>query len=146
VQQQIDHTGWVVLFDGVCNLCSNSVQFIIERDAKAAFKFASLQSAFGQYQLEKFNLDKNSLYSIILIKEDNVYQQSDAALRIAKELNGGWPVFYMFIILPRFIRDTIYNLIAQNRYRLFGKKEACWIPTPELQSRFISNVRKPNDL
>jgi predicted DCC family thiol-disulfide oxidoreductase YuxK len=137
VQHQIDSRTLIILFDGVCNLCSNSVQFIIERDAKHIFKFASLQSTFGQAQLEKFNLDKRALHSLILLKDNTAYQRSDAALLIAKELKGGWSAFYGFIILPRFIRDTVYNFIAKNRYRFFGKKDACWIPTPELRSRFI---------
>jgi predicted DCC family thiol-disulfide oxidoreductase YuxK len=137
VQPQIDKPPLIILFDGVCNLCSNAVQFIIERDPKRVFKFASFQSGYGQSQLEKFNLDKNSLYSIILLKEDKIYQRSDAALLIAKELQGGWSLLYAFIIFPRFIRDVVYNFIAKNRYRFFGKKDACWLPTPELRSRFI---------
>jgi predicted DCC family thiol-disulfide oxidoreductase YuxK len=137
VQQQINRVASVVLFDGVCNLCSASVQFIIQRDPNAIFKFASLQSVYGQSQLEKFNLDKTSLHSVILIRGGKAYQRSDAALHIAKALSGGWPAFYVFIVLPRFIRDAVYNLIAKNRYQLFGKKDACWLPTPELRNRFI---------
>lgn len=129
-------SGAVILFDGVCNLCSGSVQFIIKRDPAAYFKFASLQSDFGQRHLKKLGLDQQSFHSIILINGDKVYQRSDAALEIAKKLGGGWPLFYGFKILPRFFRDAIYNLISRNRYRLFGKKDACWIPTPELKSRF----------
>lgn len=126
----------VVLFDGVCNLCSGAVQFVIKRDPAAKFKFASLQSEFGQTQLRRFGLNTDSLHSIILIQDDKFYERSDAALRIARQLNGGWRLFYGFIIVPRFIRDGIYNLIGKNRYKLFGKKDACWIPTPELKSRF----------
>jgi predicted DCC family thiol-disulfide oxidoreductase YuxK len=137
VQPPIDTPTRIILFDGVCNLCSSAVQFIIQRDSKRVFNFASLQSSFGQRQLEKFNLDKNTLYSLILIQENKVYQRSDAALLIAKELRGGWSLFYAFIILPRFIRDTAYNSIARNRYRFFGKKNECWLPTAELCSRFI---------
>jgi predicted DCC family thiol-disulfide oxidoreductase YuxK len=127
----------IILFDGVCNLCSGSVQFIIKRDEKGIFKFASLQSSFGQQQLDRFKLNKNLLYSIILLRGDQTFQRSDAALEIAKQLSGGWPLLYIFKILPRFLRDGIYNLIARNRYRLFGKKDACWIPTPELKERFL---------
>lgn len=126
----------VVLFDGVCNLCSSAVQFIIKRDPEAYFKFASLQSEFGQQQLIRFRLDPNSLHSVILIQDGVVYQRSDAALAIARKLRAGWPLLYGFKIVPRFLRDAIYNLVAGNRYRLFGKKDACWIPTPELKSRF----------
>jgi predicted DCC family thiol-disulfide oxidoreductase YuxK len=127
----------IILFDGVCNLCSGSVQFIINRDPKAKFKFASLQSSYGQKQLEKNRLDKSSLHSIIVIKDGVMLQRSDAALEIAKQLSGLWPGLYIFKILPRFFRDGVYNWIAQNRYRWFGKKDACWLPSPELKSRFI---------
>lgn len=127
----------LVLFDGVCNLCSGSVQFIIKRDLKAKFRFASLQSAMGQRQLERFGLDKTALHSIILIQDEHFLQRSDAALAIARHLNAGWPLFYAFKILPRFLRDGIYTWIANNRYRFFGKKDSCWIPTPELRERFL---------
>jgi predicted DCC family thiol-disulfide oxidoreductase YuxK len=127
----------IILFDGVCNLCSSSVQFIIERDPKHKFKFASLQSPFGQQQLLKWKLDPHHLHSIILIKENTFYQRSNAALEIAKNLKGLWPVIYGFKIIPTFLRDGIYDWIARNRYRWFGKKDACWLPTPEMKSRFI---------
>lgn len=126
----------IILFDGVCNLCSGSVKFIIKRDPSGYFKFASLQSEFGQQQLQKLKLDQNSFRSIILLSGDHVYERSDAALEIAKKLTGAWPLLYGFKILPRFLRDAVYNLISRNRYKLFGKKDACWIPTPELKSRF----------
>ncbi len=127
----------IVLFDGLCNLCSGSVQFIIKRDPLGIFQFASLQSDVGLQKLEKFKIDKNLLHSIILIKGDQFFQRSDAALEIARKLSGVWPILYGFKILPRFLRDGIYNWIARNRYRFFGKKDACWIPTPELKARFI---------
>lgn len=127
----------VILFDGVCNLCNGAVQFVLKRDTRHAFRFASLQSNYGQQQLIKFGLDPNSLHSIILIRDTHFFQQSDAALEIARKLNYGWPLLYSFKILPQFIRDGIYNLIANNRYRFFGKREACWIPTPELKERFL---------
>jgi predicted DCC family thiol-disulfide oxidoreductase YuxK len=126
----------IILFDGVCNLCSGSVQFIIKRDPEAYFKFASLQSDFGQQQLQKFGLSQTSFHSIILIRGEKFYQRSDAALEIVRKLPGAWPVLYGFKILPRFLRDAVYNLIGSNRYKIFGKKDACWIPTPELKSRF----------
>lgn len=127
----------IILFDGLCNLCSGSVQFIIKRDPENKFQFASLQSGFGQQQLEKFGIDKNLLHSIILIRDGVYYERSDAALEIAKQLSGGWPLLYPLKILPRFIRDTVYNWIARNRYKFFGKKDACWIPTPDLKARFM---------
>lgn len=126
----------VILFDGVCNLCSGSVQFVIKRDPSAYFKFASLQSDYGQKQLQRFGLRPDVFHSIILVTGDRFLERSDAALEIARHLTGGWPLMYGFRIIPRFIRDGVYNLIGRNRYKLFGKKDACWIPTPELKSRF----------
>lgn len=127
----------IVLFDGVCNLCSSSVQFIIKRDLKARFRFASLQSPTGQQLLEKFQLPTDALYSIILVQRNSFLERSDAALEIARQLTGLWPLFYVFKIVPRFLRDPIYNWISRNRYSWFGKKDACWLPTPELKGRFI---------
>jgi predicted DCC family thiol-disulfide oxidoreductase YuxK len=127
----------LVLFDGVCNLCSSSVQFIIRRDPGARFRFASLQSEIGQEYLRRFNLNTSRLHSIILVKDDQFLERSDAALEIARNLSGAWPLFYIFKIIPRFLRDPVYNWISRNRYAWFGKKDACWIPTPELRSRFV---------
>ncbi len=131
----------IILFDGVCNLCSGSVQFILKREKKEAFQFASLQSGYGQKQLEKLNLNKSNLHSIILIRpnshQDQFFQRSEAALEIARKLGAGWPLLYGFKVIPRFIRDGIYNWIANNRYQFFGRKNTCWIPAPELKDRFI---------
>lgn len=127
----------IILFDGLCNLCNSSVQFVIRHDSKSYFKFASLQSSFGQYQLHKFDLLVNQLYSVILVKNGIVFQKSNAALEIAKELDGLWPVLYFFKIVPRFIRDWIYTIVAKNRYTWFGKKDSCMLPSPELKSRFL---------
>lgn len=127
----------VILFDGVCNLCSGSVQFIINRDRAKRYSFASLQSDYGQQTLKRLNLSTSDLHSIILITGDRYLQRSDAALEIAKHLSLAWPLFYVFKIVPRFIRDPIYNWVARNRYSWFGKSEACWLPSPELKSRFI---------
>lgn len=127
----------VILFDGVCNLCNGSVLFIIKRDPKARFRFASLQSAYGESFLKKHGLSTKEYDSIILIDGGRLYTQSSAALRIAKRLGGAWPLLYIGMMVPKFLRDAIYNFIAKNRYRWFGKKEACMIPTPELRSRFM---------
>ncbi len=127
----------VVLFDGVCNLCNGSVLFIIKHDRAAKFSFASLQSSYGQSQLKKFCLPVNELNTIFLIKGGRFFNKSDAALEIAKGLNGLWPAFYVFKIIPRFIRNAVYDWIAKNRYRWFGQQEACMIPTPELKARFV---------
>lgn len=126
----------IVLFDGVCNLCNSSVQFIIKRDPNGYFRFASLQSEAGQAYLRKYNLDGYN-NSIVFIENNRVYLRSDAALQISKSLSGAWKVFYVFKLLPRSLRDPVYNFIAKNRYKWFGKKDSCMIPTPEMKSRFI---------
>ena len=127
----------IILFDGLCNLCNGSVQFIINRDSKKKFSFASLQSTFGKNQLNTFGLSTHQLYCIILIKDGKVLQKSNAALDIAKNLNGLWPALYFFKVIPHFIRDWVYDVLAKNRYAWFGKKDSCIIPTPELKSRFL---------
>jgi predicted DCC family thiol-disulfide oxidoreductase YuxK len=127
----------IILFDGVCNLCNRSVQFIIKRDKKKLFLFASLQGKTGRELLQKFNLPVNDINSFILLEGDSLFKRSSAALRIAKRLSGGWKLLYGFMIIPRFIRDAVYNLIAKNRYKWFGKKEGCMVPTAELKERFL---------
>lgn len=127
----------VVLFDGVCNLCNGAVQFIIKRDPSFVFKFASLQSEFGQSHLKKLNLPLQALHSFIVLESGIYYQQSDAALKIAANLKGPWSALSIFKVIPKFIRDSLYTFIASNRYRFFGKRNSCMIPTPELQARFI---------
>jgi predicted DCC family thiol-disulfide oxidoreductase YuxK len=132
-----NHNTVLILFDGVCNLCNGLVQFIIRRDPKAKFKFASLQSDVGRSLLKQFNIDPDLLHSIVVIDNDVAFQRSDAALRIANYLGGGWKILKVFNILPKFFRDACYNAVAANRYRIFGKKDSCMIPTPELKERFI---------
>ncbi|MBX2840159.1 MAG: thiol-disulfide oxidoreductase DCC family protein [Flammeovirgaceae bacterium] len=127
----------IILFDGVCNLCNSSVNFIIDRDSKAKFKFTSLQSEEGQEILKKFKLPTEDFNTIIYLENGKVYNRSSAALKIAKGLDALWPILYIFYILPTFIRDFFYNIIANNRYKWFGKEDTCRIPTPELKSRFI---------
>lgn len=127
----------IILFDGVCNLCSGAVLFIIKRDRHAKFLFASLQSPFGQQQLKKIGLEREAIQTIILMRGADVFYRSDAALEIARGLNGIWPSLYILKIIPAFLRDALYNYISRNRYKFFGKKDTCMIPTPELQSRFI---------
>lgn len=127
----------VLLFDGVCNLCAGSVQFIIKRDPKARLQFAALQSETGQAILRKFNLPEKELKSLVFYENGKVYNRSSGALKVARYLSGLWPLLYGFIIVPRFIRDAVYDFIGRNRYRWFGKKTECWIPTPALKQRFI---------
>ncbi|MCF6347729.1 MAG: thiol-disulfide oxidoreductase DCC family protein [Flavobacteriaceae bacterium] len=127
----------IILFDGVCNLCNNSVQFIIKRDKKQRFLYASLQSDAAQSILLQFQLKNSDFDSIILIENEKIYQKTTAILKIIKQLNGIWKLGYVFIIIPKFIRDFIYNIIAKNRYKWFGKREVCMIPTKELKMRFL---------
>jgi predicted DCC family thiol-disulfide oxidoreductase YuxK len=128
----------IILFDGVCNLCSSSVKFVIKHDPQHHFRFASLQSDFGQSVLNKFNLPTESLQSFILLDNNKIDTASTAALKVVKQLNKGWSLLYAFIIVPPFIRNLVYQLIARNRYKWFGKKEICWVPSKELQDLFIS--------
>ncbi|HEV8582991.1 MAG TPA: thiol-disulfide oxidoreductase DCC family protein [Thermoanaerobaculia bacterium] len=127
----------VLLFDGVCNLCNGSVQFIIRRDPQARFRFASLQSAVGQLYLEELQVDRQAIDSVILVEGDRWYKESDAALGVVRILGGPWRALGVLRLIPRPLRDRLYRLIARNRYRWFGKREACWLPTPELRERFL---------
>jgi predicted DCC family thiol-disulfide oxidoreductase YuxK len=129
---------YLILFDGVCNFCNSSVNFIIDRDSKSKFKFASLQSEIGQQYLVKFKLNAINFDSIILIHESRFFQKSSAALLIAKELDGSWALFYyLFIWIPAFVRDFFYDLIAKNRYKIFGKLDACRLPNAAMKDRFL---------
>ena len=128
----------VILFDGVCNLCSGSVQFVIKRDRAARFKFAALQSSTASELLKDFKIPFEELSTIILVKGNQYWAKSDAALEIAKGLNGLWPLLYIFKLVPKVLRNSIYDWIARNRYKWFGKKDECWIPTPELRQRFLN--------
>ena len=127
----------ILLFDGVCNFCNGSVNFIIERDKIGYFKFAPLQSEIGQKLLDEYKIDKENTDSVILIEDEKVYTHSTAALRVARRLDGFWKYFYAFIIVPRPIRDFFYKLFAKNRYRLFGKQDACMLPTAAIRARFL---------
>ena len=127
----------IILFDGVCNLCNAAVQYVIKHDKKKLFHFASLQSETGQFFLKKHSLSSTDFNSFILVYEDQIYSKSTAALMVAKNLDGAIKLLSGFIIVPVFIRDAVYNLIARNRYKWFGKQDNCMIPTPDLQSRFL---------
>lgn len=130
-------TSKIILFDGICNLCNSTVQFIIEKDKKNQFRFASLQSDFGQDFLKSKQLNPKVFSSLILIDGEKFYTRSDAALRIGKELNGFYKYTGIFLIVPKFIRNFVYDFVAKNRYKWFGKQESCWIPSPELKQKFI---------
>lgn len=127
----------IILFDGVCNLCTSSVQFIIHNDPKKLFLFASLQSDAASEILLQFPVKKVDLNSIVFIENAQIYDQSTAVLKIARKLRGGYSLLYGFIIIPRFIRDWLYKLLANNRYQWFGKKDRCMIPSVELKDRFL---------
>lgn len=127
----------IILFDGVCNLCNSSVNFIIDRDKKNIFKFAALQSEAGQKILDKSGMNKNDFDSVVLVDENKIFSKSTAALKIVKEFPSLWKTLYVFIIIPSPVRNFIYDLIAKNRYRWFGKKDSCRMPSPELKNKFI---------
>ena len=127
----------IILFDGVCNLCNNSVQFIIKKDAKKHFLFSSLQSDAGQEILLHFKLKNLDFDSILLLENDIIYEKSTAILRISKKLPGIYKLLYVFIIIPKFIRDYVYSIISKNRYKWFGKRDSCMIPKKELKLRFL---------
>lgn len=127
----------VLLFDGVCNLCNGAVNFIIDRDPRQHFRFAALQSDFGQEKLGELGFNTEEFDSLVLLSQGKVYKKSTAALRIARKLNGLWPLLYIFMIVPPFIRHWVYDLIGKNRYRWWGKRDSCRMPTPELRQRFV---------
>jgi predicted DCC family thiol-disulfide oxidoreductase YuxK len=127
----------ILLFDGVCNLCNGFVQFLLKRDKRGALLFAPLQSASGQAYLERFGLPRAGFLSVVLVEGDRHSQRSTAGLRSLRALGWPWKAFYALILLPRPLRDLGYDLIARNRYRLFGKRDACMIPTPEIRARFL---------
>lgn len=128
----------IVLFDGVCNLCSWSVSFVVKRDKNRVYKFAWAQSDTGRELLKQCDLPENFLDTVIYIENGTPYYKSEAALKIAKGLSMPWPIIARLgMTLPQIIRDSIYDWIAKNRYRWFGKTDVCMVPTKDLQSRFL---------
>lgn len=128
----------IILFDGVCNLCNSSIDFIIKRDKNDYFLVGALQDDFSKKILRSYDVKEDYLDSLVLLEDGNIYYRSTAALMISRKLSGIWPIFYAFIVLPAWIRDPIYDWIGSNRYRWFGKKETCRLPTPEEKSKFLS--------
>lgn len=126
----------LVLFDGVCNLCNGAVNFIIDRDPEGYFRFAPLQSEAAQSYLEDSHLDQE-LGTIVLVEDGHTYVRSTAALRIARRLTGPWRLLALGLLVPRPLRDTVYDRIAANRYDWFGRRTQCRMPTPELKGRFL---------
>lgn len=134
----MQNKNYILLFDGVCNLCNASVSFVLKRDTKKKFLFASLQSDIAKELLSKHPDYITKLQSIVLLKEAKVYDKSTAALHLAKDLNAAWPLlYYLFIWVPKCIRDAVYSVISKNRYKWFGKQESCSIPTKEQKDRFL---------
>jgi len=127
----------VILFDGVCNLCTGSVRFVIERDARKQFRFASLQSPVAEKLLGAQGRDGDRLESVVLVVGERTYRKSTAALLIARRLDGLWPLLSALLVIPRPLRDAVYDWIGKRRYRLFGKRDVCWKPRPELAERFL---------
>ncbi len=128
----------IVLFDGVCNYCNGMVNFFIRQDRKKIVRFAALQSEAGQRLLERYGLPKENFDSFILIDRGKMYKSSTAGLRLYNQLPWYWKWTQLFWIVPKFIRDAVYDVIAKNRYKWFGKIETCMLPTPEVRSRFVS--------
>ena len=128
----------IILFDGVCNLCNGAIQFVIKRDKKDVFRYAPLQSEIGQQLISERGIDTSKTDSIILVEPGVAYYtKSEAALEIASEFGGLWPLFQIFKWMPASLRDIVYDFVARNRYTWFGKKDQCMIPTPDLQAKFL---------
>jgi predicted DCC family thiol-disulfide oxidoreductase YuxK len=136
-KQLLDENGRIIIFDGVCNLCEYSIQFIIKHDAKAKFKFVSAQSELGRKLQEANGIDTIKDGTVILIKNKLPLVRSDAALEIAKDLDGIWRYLYIFKILPRKVRDYLYSVVSKYRYQWFGKKEECLLPDKSIKDRFL---------
>ena len=133
----LDPNHKIILFDGVCNLCNRSVNFIISKDSKDIFRFATLQSDIGMSLMSQHGINTTKTDSVILIDTNEYHERSSAILQIVKDLSGGYALLYFFIIVPKCIRDWGYDYIAKNRYKWYGKKDSCMVPTPELVSKFL---------
>ncbi len=127
----------ILYFDGVCTLCNGAVDFIIRRDRARRFRYASLQSEAGRRMMESQGMDPSVLDTLILWEAGRMHTKSSAALRIARHLGGAWPLLGVFRLVPRFLRDPLYDWVARNRYRWFGRKESCRLPTPEERELFL---------
>lgn len=130
----------IILFDGVCNLCNSTVQYVIKRDKRNVYRFAALQSEIGKKLVEERGIDSSQVDSIILIEPGVAYYtKSTAALKIARSFGGVWQLASVFEWIPEKIRDWVYDFIAKNRYKWYGKKEVCMVPSPENNERFLSD-------
>lgn len=127
----------VLLYDGVCNLCNGMVRFVIRWDRKNKIQFASLQSETGKSYLEELGLPTDDLDTLVYVKAGRHFTRSSAVLEIVKDMGGFWRLLYVLIIIPRCLRDPVYRLVARMRYRVFGKRDNCRLPSPEIQERFL---------
>lgn len=127
----------VIIFDGECNFCSSIVAFVIKRDGRGIFRFAPFQSESAKSLLEEYGVREDYLDSFILIEDGKLYTKSEAALRLWRRLGGLWSLTYVFVAVPAFVRDAVYDFVARNRYKWFGKKDECMIPGPEVRERFL---------
>jgi predicted DCC family thiol-disulfide oxidoreductase YuxK len=133
----------IIVFDGVCNLCNASINFILKRDKKDMFLVGALQEEAGMKLLEKFKIPAGYSDSVVLVEKGDIFFKSTAALRIAKNLSGFWPIFYPLIFLPLWLRDSVYDWIGKNRYLWFGKKSTCRLPSPEEKRKFLTIENLP---
>ncbi|OMF38480.1 hypothetical protein BK133_02085 [Paenibacillus sp. FSL H8-0548] len=129
----------VLLIDGQCYLCNRITQFVVKRDKAKVFRFATLQSPIGQRLLQEGQLSLVDMNTFVMVQGDDYFIKSDAALRVLSKLDGWWRILYLFIIVPRSLRDVVYDINAQNRFRWFGAPEECLIPTHDLRSRFLED-------
>jgi predicted DCC family thiol-disulfide oxidoreductase YuxK len=135
MQKQLSQS--IVLFDGDCGLCNGVVKFVLRHDGRGRFRFAPLQSPAGQSLLQRHGLPPEGVNSFLLLESGRMFSRSTAALRLARRLGGVWSMFYYLVLVPRPLRDAVYALIAKYRYRLFGRSDACTMPTPEQKRRFL---------
>jgi len=133
----------IVFFDGICNLCNASIDFIIKRDHHNKFLVGALQDSVSKEILSKHQVKADYLDSLVLFDNGKIFYKSTAALKIARNLSGAWPIFYPLIFLPKSLRDPAYDFIGKNRYRWFGKKSTCRIPTPEEKAKFLTKENFP---
>lgn len=133
----MQHNHAIVLFDGVCHLCTHTVQFIIKRDPQGYFQFASLQSETGRRLLQAHGMPLDTMDTFVLIEGSRRLTRSDAAIRVAKHLSGCWSLFRVLALMPKRLRDWSYTAIVRNRYRWFGKRETCMVPTRDIFDRFL---------
>lgn len=134
--------GPIVFFDGVCNLCNRSVDFILKRDSKKIFRFVSLQSKIANDLLEMEGVYAQNMRTIILLKNGKIFYRSSAILEIVRQLTAPWPLLYVFKLVPRFVRDGLYNLVSKNRYSWFGKRDTCRVPSIDERARFLEEASK----